>query len=289
LGAVRSVIPVEEAASVTLPDRAPELGLILASIGEAGQRIAAMDGAEGGAGNISVLVAGPLEMHGEFPVTETISLPQPAPDLAGQAVIVTGSGRRLRDIGADPGANLGIVLVAGDGTTGTLHTSRRRRFARLTVEWNTHLAIHNDTVGRTGTRFHAVVHAQPPYLVYLSHIARYRDEAQLNSRLLRWEAETIVNLPEGLGVLPFMLPGSVDLMEANVERMRTHRVTLWAKHGVMARSDVSVARAVDRIEYAETAARYEYLDMVNGEQADGLTTDELRRIVRTFGVTTTLV
>lgn len=36
----------------------------------------------------------------------------------------------------------------------------------------------------------------------------------------------------------------------------------------MARSDQSVKRAADRIEYAETAARYEYFNLRNGEPAD---------------------
>ena len=43
-------------------------------------------------------------------------------------------------------------------------------------------------------------------------------------------------------------------------RLRHHRIVIWAKHGVMARSDVSVKRAADRIEYAETAAKYEYYE-----------------------------
>jgi rhamnulose-1-phosphate aldolase len=56
----------------------------------------------------------------------------------------------------------------------------------------------------------------------------------------------------------------------------------------MARSDISVTRAVDRIEYAETAARYEYMDLAIGGKAEGLTTDESRAVVRAFGVQTTL-
>jgi rhamnulose-1-phosphate aldolase len=108
-------------------------------------------------------------------------------------------------------------------------------------------------------------------------------------RLLRWEPETIINLPAGIGVLPFMLPGSNELMAANVESLRRHRIVLWSKHGVMSRSDVSVTRAVDRIEYAETAARYEYMDLVNGERAEGLTIDEMRAVVEAFDVKTTIV
>jgi rhamnulose-1-phosphate aldolase len=78
-------------------------------------------------------------------------------------------------------------------------------------------------------------------------------------------------------------------MAGNVESLRTHRIVLWAKHGVMARSDVSVTRAVDRIEYAETAARYEYMDLLAGGRAEGLTRDEIRSVVETFGVVTDVV
>jgi Ribulose-5-phosphate 4-epimerase and related epimerases and aldolases len=143
-------------------------------------------------------------------------------------------------------------------------------------------------VERTGTNFHAVVHAQPPRLTYLSHVPSYANEAYLNQRLLRWEPETIINLPAGIGFLPFMLPGSAPLMAANVKSLREHRIVVWAKHGVMARSSISVKRAVDRIEYAETGANYEYMDLVNGGRAEGLTLEELRTVVAAFDVQTTL-
>ena len=264
----------------------PELNEILASIGEAGGRVAAIGASEGGAGNISVCIGWPIEVRRQFPVTEEIPLPLSAPHLAGRRIIVTGSGRRLRDIATDPAANLGVVLVHAGGETGTLHTSPRCLFDGLTSEWNSHLGIHDDAIARADTNFHAVVHAQPPHLVYLSHVPEYRDEAYFNRRLLRWEPETIVNLPQGVGVLAFMLPGSAQLMEANVASLRTHRVVLWGKHGVMARSDISVTRAADRIEYAETAARYEYMDLVAGQCAEGLSLDEMLAVVAAFNVTT---
>lgn len=264
----------------------PELNEILASIGEAGARIAAIGASEGGAGNISVCIGWPIEVRRQFPVTEEIPLPLSAPHLAGRRIIVTGSGRRLRDIATDPAANLGVVLVHAGGETGTLHTSPRCLFDGLTSEWNSHLGIHDDAIARADTNYHAVLHAQPPHLVYLSHVPEYRDEAYFNRRLLRWEPETIVNLPQGIGVLAFMLPGSAQLMEANVASLRTHRVVLWGRHGVMARSDISVTRAADRIEYAETAARYEYMDLVAGQRAEGLSLDEMRAVVAAFNVTT---
>ena len=266
----------------------PDLDEILASMGAGGSRVAAIDASEGAAGNISVCVGWPMEVRRRFPVEEEIQLPQPAPHLAGHLVIVTGSGRRLREIDVDPVANLGVVRISADGTAGTLHTAPTRLFDHVTSEWNSHLAVHDDAVNRTGTNFHAVVHAQPPRLTYLSHVPEYCDEDYLNRRLLRWEPETIINLPAGIGALPFMLPGSAELMEANVASLREHRIVVWAKHGVMARSSISVKRAVDRIEYAETAAGYEYMDLLAGGRAEGLTLDQLRAVVAAFDVETTL-
>ena len=274
---------------MTLSEPYPSLDEILVSIGEGGRRVATIDAGEGAAGNISVCVGWPLELRRHFPIVEPIELPLPAPNLAGHILIVTGSGRRLRDIGANPVANLGAVTIAADGASATLRTAPTRLFEKLTSEWNSHLAVHDDTVGRSGTNFHAVVHAQPPHITYLSHLPAYRDEAHFNRRVLRWEPETIVHLPAGIGVLPFMIPGSDTLMAANVESLRRHRIVVWSKHGVMARSDLSVTRAVDRIEYAETGARYEYMDLVAGGRAEGLTGEETRAIVDAFGIETSLV
>jgi rhamnulose-1-phosphate aldolase len=269
---------------VTLKEPYPELSDLLASIGEGGRRVAAIDAGEGAAGNISICVGWPIDPRRFFPVEEEIALPVPASHLVGQLVIVTGSGRRLRDIAADPTASLGAVRILPGGERGILSTSPRRLFDNLTSEWNSHLAVHDDTVARTGTNYHAVVHAQPPHLVYLSHVPAYHDEERFNRQLLRWEPETIVSLPAGVGVLPFMVPGSNALMAANVESLRKHRIVLWGKHGVMARSDISVTRAVDRIEYAETAARYEYMDLAIGGKAEGLTADEVSSVVAAFDV-----
>jgi rhamnulose-1-phosphate aldolase len=54
----------------------------------------------------------------------------------------------------------------------------------------------------------------------------------------------------------------------------------------MARSDDSVAGAVDRVDYAEAAAHYEYLDLIAGGRGEGLTGDELRRVATAFAVDT---
>lgn len=74
-------------------------------------------------------------------------------------------------------------------------------------------------------------------------------------------------------------------MDATVAALQTHRIVLWGKHGVMARSDVSVKRASDRIEYAETGARYEYMNLANHEMGEGLSPEQIRAVAESWGIT----
>lgn len=262
----------------------PELDDLLTMMGEAGRHIADIEASEGAAGNISVCLRWPLEPRSRFPMVEEIELPQKVPELAGAVFLVTGSGRRLREIIVEPTANIACIVVNEGGQTGKIYTSYHRRFERVTTEFNSHLAVHYDQILATDTNFHAIIHAQPIHITYLSHIPRYQNEGYLNTHLLRWQPETIVNLPEGIGFIPFRVPGSPGLMTANVNCLRSHRIVIWAKHGVMARSDVSVKRAADRVEYAETAAKYEYLNLTDGELGEGLTVDEIRAICRSLDI-----
>lgn len=262
----------------------PELSAVLEMMGEAGRHLAEIEASEGAAGNISVCLRWQVEPRNFFPTVSEIELPQPVPELQGATFLVSGSGRRLREILSDPTASIACIVVNEDGKMGKLYTAPHRRFEQVTSEFNSHLAVHYDQIRATGTNFHAVIHAQPLHLTYLSHIPRYQDEKYLNTRLLRWQPETIINLPEGIGFLPFHIPGSQELMAGNIEALRSHRIVIWAKHGVMARSDVSVKRAADRVEYAETAAKYEYLNLCAGEMGEGLSTEEIRTICKTFNV-----
>ena len=270
----------------------PALSDVLAQMGAAGRRLDHMSAVEAGAGNISVSVAAGADELGladRFPQARPgTELPLPAPALAGRTVLVTGSGCRLRDVAASPEANVSAFVVDDGGATGTWYTHPQRAYERPTSEFNSHLAVHNDQVERRGAGFQAVIHAQPPYLVQLSHVRDLRSTKAFNRRILRWEPETIVQIPAGIEVLDFMVPGSQELMESNVRALRDHVIVLWSKHGIMVRSDASPLAAVDKVEYAETGAMYEVRDMMAGGLGEGVTDAELRAVVEAFDVPTDL-
>jgi rhamnulose-1-phosphate aldolase len=262
----------------------PELDDLLHMMGEAGRHLADIEASEGAAGNISICLRWPMEPRSRFPLISEMELPITVPELVGASFLVSGSGRRLREIIDDPTANIACIVVNEDGRTAKVYTSYHRRFEHVTSEFNSHLAVHYDQMRASKTNFHAIIHGQPIHLTYLSHIPLYQDDQYLNKHLLRWQPETIVNLPEGIGFIPFRIPGSAELMADNVALLRKHRIVIWAKHGVMARSDISIKRAADHVEYAETAAKYEYLNLSVGEIGTGLSIDEIRAICTSFDI-----
>jgi rhamnulose-1-phosphate aldolase len=256
----------------------------LAQFGSAGRRLTEIGASEGASGNLSVFMRGPMDRHPSFTQSEAFELPFVVPELARGWCVVTGSGTRSRDLEHAPTACLGCLEFDGRGQSALLWYSPTRQFARITSEFNSHLSVHRDHVGRHDLTFHAVAHAQPRNVTYLSHLAAYRDATYLNQRLLRWQPETILNLPEGIAIVPFLMPSGRELMLASEAALRTHRIAIWSKHGVMARSYDSLLHATDLIEYLETAAAYECLDKRLGGEAEGLTNEELRQICATYSI-----
>ena len=168
-----------------------------------------------------------------------------------------------------------------DGKTATLQS--KPGFSP-TSELNSHLAVHNDHVSREHPALHAVVHAQPRYLTYLSHRAAYQDTVELNRRLLRWEPETVLTFPEGIGTIAFRVPGTEDMMAATTAALRTHRAVIWQRHGIMTRSSVSMQKASDMVEYAEAAAHFEYLNLQLGDASGGISPEEMKRMCDAWGI-----
>ena len=265
------------------------LNSLVDELGRAGRRLDQLQACEAGAGNMSVALADPLDLSA-FPAAESYELPVAVPALAGWTVLVTGSGTRLRDVAASPWACLAAVVIGADGTSGLLHSAPERTYARPTSEFNSHLAVHADQVARRPElRRHTVIHAQPPYLVALSHIPELVDTAAFSRAIIRWEPETIVQLPDGVGVLPFAVPGSDQLRAGSVALLRAHRIVLWCKHGVLVRSEGGPLAAVDLVEYAETGARYEHLNRAAGSPGVGLTAEELAAVADAFGIHSPIV
>jgi rhamnulose-1-phosphate aldolase len=259
-------------------------------LAEAGARLSQIGALEGAAGNISLFL--PAETPELLQYVTSVYSERVNIDLSGHAglppgvILITGTGRRLRDIASRPGAVLCAILIEESGRT-MLHRALGHN-VEPTSEIDSHLSIHASCLGGEPS-VHAIIHAQPPSLTFLSHIPAYRQHERLNRQLLRWQPETFVMLPEGIGVLPFETPGTARQGVGTAWAMRHQRLVIWAKHGVVARSARGPMAAADLIDYAEAAAIYEVNDLQAGRPADGLTLAEMRAIASRFGVSTSLL
>lgn len=252
-------------------------------IGVAGQRMVALGAAEGAAGNISVFVQ-QLAVDARYTDRGVIDLPVAVPALADGWVIVTGSARRLGDVARWPEQTLCVLHVQVGGEQAVLHAATA---IKPTSELNSHLAIHQALVARDHLPLHAIVHAQPLRLTYLSHRVQYAEFGEFNRRLLRWQPETIMEFPDGIATLPFEVPGSLEQMAVTAEAMLHRRAVIWQKHGIVTRAP-EVGKAADLVEYAEAAAQYEYLNLVAGDPPAGLSAEHIRRIAERLNLVQTM-
>jgi rhamnulose-1-phosphate aldolase len=250
---------------------------LIADIGQAGVQTTAIGAAEGSAGNISVFVKQLTEIDPRFVIQSTIDLPTEVPFLGGGWALITGTGRRLRDVATSPEKSVCLLKIQDGGKKADLYSGDN---FYPTSELNSHLAVQNDQVRARNLDFHVVMHVQPLYTTMISHIDRYCDQYTFNHSIIRWEPETVATFPEGVGMLPYCLPGSQTLMDLTLAGLREHKIVVWQRHGVVSRSDMSTVKAADYVEYLETAARYEFMNLQIGEQSQGLSKENLLEICK---------
>ena len=194
-------------------------------------------------------------------------------DLIGDYFLVTGSNTRMREIANEPEKGLCLIKIIDDRRFWLLDGSEK-----LSSEWPTHAGLHAlFKENRNGER--AVVHCHPLSLIALSHI--FADEKEMNERIFRLQNETLLFVPEMLGLIPYAVTGSKSLAKASKEKLKKFRLALWDKHGVIA-SGKSLNQALDRIEVVEKAAAI-YLQLKSlGIEPEGLSDEQIAATKRTF-------
>lgn len=164
-----------------------------------------------------------------------IALPVSVPELSGDFLYVTGSGKFMRNMTLNPADSFGMIEINKDGGSyrivwglsgGGLPTS----------ELPAHLM--NQAVKKrvTGGRYRVIYHAHPANIIALSFILPLKDEI-FTRELWEMEPECAMTFPSGMGVLPWMVPGTAKIAELTCTMMEEYDVVLWAQHGLFAAGD----------------------------------------------------
>ena len=209
--------------------------------------------AEAGAGNISLNVTEYYPgVRMDFRTYPMVPLETKCPALAHNYLFITAKGSRFRHMLQDPGSGLCLIKFSKKGDAYQVLFEDPEDPLVPSSELPSHIAIHN-LMAKQGEGRKAIVHAHCHELITLSHDKQLQNEARLNEILLKMHTETAYFIPEGLGYVPMLEPGSQALAKANLKALKEHRVVLWEKHGCLAIGK-DVHEALDLLEMAAKSA-----------------------------------
>ncbi len=138
-----------------------------------------------------------------------IALSQPMPLLANTPFIVTGSGKFFRNVQLDPAANLGVVKIDSDGAGyhilwGLTHD------AVPTSELPAHFLSHCERIKATHGKDRVIMHCHATNLIALTYVLE-NNTALITRKLWEGSTECLVVFPDGVGILPWMVPGTDEI------------------------------------------------------------------------------
>ncbi|MCK5776383.1 MAG: rhamnulose-1-phosphate aldolase [Bacteroidales bacterium] len=232
--------------------------------------------AERNAGNISVNITALISEESiNLENQHFVEITTHYPELANLSFLVTGTGKRMRDLARKPLDNALLIRLNSDGS-GYYILSREKNSKDIflpTSEFPTHLGIHQ-MVKQRGSHETVVLHTHATELVALTQIKEYCDHDKLNNLLWGMHPETMVFVPEGIGFVPYVTPGTDDIAVESLKVLKKHPIVLWEKHGVFCIGD-SILDTFDNIDIMAKSAKIFFLTRGAGYTPEGLTEKEL--------------
>lgn len=204
-----------------------------------------------------------------------------AHELAGRYYLVTGTGRYFKNVSIHPERELGLVRITKDGLSAELMWGYEDG-AQPTSEFPSHLMTHI-VRQKVDPNARVVMHCHPTNLIALS-FTQELDERKLSQLLWRMQAESMVVFPEGVGIIPYMTPGTTDIGEATAKKMNEFRLVMWPHHGVFACAN-DPDETFGLIETVEKAAQiYSVIMQQGGKIRQQITDKDLQELAGKFNV-----
>ena len=205
------------------------------------------------------------------------------PHLRGTYFYAKGTQKRMRDLARWPMQNGSIIRICDDCASYEIIADEA---VRPTSELPSHLSLQNYLI-ETGSRYKATLHTHPIELVAMSHIRRFLEPGVMTKTLWSMIPETLAFAPLGIGIVPYTLPGSVELAEATLEQIKSFDVVLWEKHGVCAVGQ-DIMDAFDQVDVLNKAANiYMYAKTIGqtvGEEPEGMTDEAMKEVQDVFNL-----
>ncbi|NIF33699.1 rhamnulose-1-phosphate aldolase [Enterobacter sp. Cy-643] len=211
-----------------------------------------------------------------------VALSQPAEMLAGSWFLVTGSGKFFRNVQLDPADNLALLQVSGDGQSYNIHWGLTNG-GMPTSELAAHFQSHAVRKLISGGKDRVIMHCHATNLIALSYVLPL-ENAAFTRQLWEGSTECLVVFPEGIGIVPWKVPGTDDIGNATADQMRAHSLVLWPHHGIFG-TGPTLDEAFGLIDTAEKSAEILVKVYSMGGMKQTITRTELVALGERFGVT----
>lgn len=211
-----------------------------------------------------------------------IELTQPAPALANDWFLVTGSGKFMRNVQLDPADCLALLQVDDKGLSYKIHWGLSNG-GLPTSELASHFQSHAVRKAVSKGEDRVIMHCHATNFMALSYVVEM-DSARFTRLLWEGSTECLVVFPDGVGVLPWMVPGTDEIGTATAGQMQSHTLVMWPFHGVFG-TGPTLDETFGLIDTAEKSSEVIVKVLSMGGIRQSITTEQLVALGERFGVT----
>ena len=236
--------------------------------------------AERNGGNITVNVTDNIDddVRAMPAISPAVPIGVTLPNLKGKYFFCKGTNRRMRDLARNPMENGSVIRITDDCAHYEIIADNP---VKPTSELPSHLAVHNYLIGK-GSTYKASLHTHPIELVAMSHNPEFLKKDVLTRILWSMIPETKAFAPRGLGMVPYMLPSSVELAQVTIKSIDDdYDVVMWEKHGVFAVEE-DIISAFDQVDVLNKSANIYMCARSMGFVPDGMSDAQMREISSVF-------
>lgn len=183
--------------------------------------------------------------------------------LGGEFFLVTASGSYMRNIPFYPKRDLCIIQLNDEGSAYSVVWGLEQG-GRPTSELESHLLNFSIKAAERGPSCRVMYHAHPESVIALSYLLPPEPGAYTRA-LWTSMTECPFIFPEGVGVVPWMIPGGAGIGRLTAALMKKHNAVVWVHHGLFCCGQ-SFDEAFGLMETIEKAARIYLLILSTGCQ-----------------------
>ena len=216
------------------------------------------------------------------PEPRRIELTQPATALANCWFLVTGSGKFFRNVQLDPADSLVLLKVSADGLSYQIYWGLVNGGVP-TSELASHFQSHCVRKQLTNGSDRVIMHCHATNFIALSYVLEL-DAASFTRQLWEGSTECLVVFPDGVGIVPWMVPGTDGIGEKTAEQMKSHSIVLWPFHGIFG-AGPTLDETFGLIDTAEKSSEVLVKVISMGGMKQTISTQELIALGKRFGVT----